>query len=165
MEVMKFQLSYFKSKKMLLLKYSMQCVWKTQLWLQDCKRSVFLPIPKKGNARECSDYQKISLISHASKVMLKILQARLQQYMKQELPDVQAEFRKGRGTRDKIPNICWVIKKQGSSRRTSTSALLTTPNSLTLWVTANWKILKEMGIPDHLTCLLRNLYAGQGATV
>ena len=97
--------------------------------------------------------------------MLKILQARLQQYMKQELPDVQAEFRKGRGTRDKIPNICWVIKKQGSSRRTSTSALLTTPNSLTLWVTANWKILKEMGIPDHLTCLLRNLYAGQGATV
>ena len=95
--------------------------------------------------------------------MLKILQARLQQYMKQELPDVQAEFRKGRGTRDKIPNICWVIKKQGSSRRTSTSALLTTPNSLTLWVTANWKILKEMGIPDHLTCLLRNLCAGKEA--
>ena len=97
--------------------------------------------------------------------MLKILQARLQQYMKQELPDVQAEFRKGRGTRDKIPNICWVIKKQGSSRRTSTSALLTTPNSLTLWVTANWKILKEMGIPDHLTCLLRNLGSGSKATV
>ena len=100
----------------------------------------------------------IALISHASKVMLKILQARLQQYMKQELPDVQAEFRKGRGTRDKIPNICWVIKKQGSSRRTSTSALLTTPNSLTLWVTANWKILEEIEIPNHLTCLLREAW-------
>ena len=111
MEVMKFQLSYFKSKKMLLLKYSMQCVWKTQLWLQDCKRSVFLPIPKKGNARECSDYQKISLISHARKVMLKILQASFQQYMNLELPDVQAEFRKSQGIRDQIGNICWIIEK------------------------------------------------------
>ena len=120
-----------------------QHIWKTQQWPWDWKRSAFIPIPKKGNAKERSNYYTIALISHASKVMLKILQARLQQYMKQELPDVQAEFRKGRGTRDKIPNICWVIKKQGSSRRTSTSALLTTPNSLTLWVTINcgkfWK--------------------------
>ena len=108
---MKFQLSYFKSKKMLLLKYSMQCVWKTQLWLQDCKRSVFLPIPKKGNARECSDYQKISLISHARKVMLKILQARLQQYVNWDLPDVQTGFRKSRGTRDQVANIHWIIEE------------------------------------------------------
>ena len=82
-----------------------------------------------------------------------------------ELPDVQAEFRKGRGTRDQISNIRWIIEKQESSRKTSTSALLTMPKPLTVWITTNWKILKEMGIPDHLTCLLRNLYAGQEATV
>ena len=97
--------------------------------------------------------------------MLKILQARPQQYVNHELPDVQAVFRKGRGTRDQIANICWIIKKQESYRETSTSALLTMPKPLTVWLTANWKILKEMGIPDHLTCLLRNLYAGQEATV
>ena len=97
--------------------------------------------------------------------MLKILQARLQQYMNHELPDVQAGFRKGRGTRDQIANICWIIKKQESSRKTSLSALLTMPKLLTVWITINWKILKEVGIPDHLTCLLRNLYAGQEATV
>ena len=90
-------------------------------------------------AKGYSNYLTIAVISHASKVMLKILQARLQQYMKQELPDVQAEFRKGRGTGDKIPNICWVIKMQESSRRTSTSALLTMPKPLTLWITTNWK--------------------------
>ena len=88
-----------------------QQIWKTQQWSQDWKRSVFIPIPKKVNAKECSNYPTISLISHASKVMLKILQARLQQYMNQELPDVQAGFRKGRGTRDQIANICWVIEK------------------------------------------------------
>ena len=92
----------------------------------------FVPIPKKGNAKECSDYHTIALISHASKVMLKILQARLQQYMNQEIPDIQAGFRKGRGTRDQVANIRWIIRKQGSSRKTSTSALLTTPKSLTL---------------------------------
>ena len=107
---------------------------------------------------------EIALISHASKVMLKILQARLQQYMNTELPDVQAGLRKGRGTRDQIANICWIIEKE-SSRKTSISALLTMPKSLTVWITINWKILKEMGTPDHLTCLLRNLYTGQEATV
>ena len=85
-------------------------IWKTQQWPQDWKRSVFIPIPKKGNAQECSNYCTITLISHTSKVMLKILQARLQQYVNRELPDVQAGFRKGRGTRDQIANICWIIK-------------------------------------------------------
>ena len=88
-----------------------QQIWKTQQRPQDWKRSVFIPIPKKGNAKECSDYCTITLISHASKVMLKILQAMLQQYMNQELPDVQAGFRKGRGTRDQIANIHWIIEK------------------------------------------------------
>ena len=88
-----------------------QQFWKTQQWPQDCKRSVFIPIPKKRNAKECSNYRTIALISHASKVMLKILQARLQQYMNHELPDVQAGLKKGRRTRDQIANICWIIKK------------------------------------------------------
>ena len=88
-----------------------QQVWKTQQWLQDWKRSVFIPIPKKGNAKECSNYYTIALISHCSKVMLKILQARLQLYVNYELPDVQAGFRKGRGTRDQIANIRWIIEK------------------------------------------------------
>ena len=86
-------------------------IWKIQQWAQDWKRSVFIPIPKKGNAKECSNYHTIALISHASKVMLKILQARLQQYANRELPDVQAGFRKGGRTRDQIPNICWIIIK------------------------------------------------------
>ena len=86
-------------------------MWKTQQWPQDWKRSVFIPIQKKGNAKECSHYHTIALISYASKVMLKILQVRLQQYMTHELPDVQAGFRKGRGTRDQIANVCWVIKR------------------------------------------------------
>ena len=88
-----------------------QQIWKTQQWLQDCKRSVFTSIPKEGNAKECSNYCTVALISHASKVMLKILQARLQQYVNCELPDVQAGFRKGRGTRDQIANICWIMEK------------------------------------------------------
>ena len=88
-----------------------QQIWKTQQWPQDWKRSVFIPIPKKGNAKECANYRKIALISHTSKVMLKILQTRLQQYVNHELPDVQAGFRKGRGTRDQIANICGIIKK------------------------------------------------------
>ena len=86
-------------------------IWKTQQWSQDWKRSVFIPIPKKGNVKECSNYCTIALISHTSKVLLKILQARLQQYVNHVLPDVQAGFRKGRGTRDQIVNICWIIKK------------------------------------------------------
>ena len=88
-----------------------QQFWKTQQWPQDWKRSVFIPIPKKGNAKECSNYRTIALISHASKVMLKILQARLQQYMNHEIPDIQTGFRKGRGTRDQIVNIHWIIEK------------------------------------------------------
>ena len=136
-----------------------------QQWPQDWKRSVFIPIPKKGNAKECSKYRTIAFISHASKVMLKILQARFQQHVNRELPDVQSGFRKGRGTRDQIANIRWIIEKQESFKKTCISALLTMPKHLTMWITINWKILKEMGIPDHLTCLLRNLYAGQEATV
>ena len=88
-----------------------QEIWKTQQWPQDWKRSVFIPVPKKGNAKECSNYHTIVLISHASKVMLKILQSRLQQYVNRELPDVQAGFRKCRGTRDLIANIHWIIEK------------------------------------------------------
>ena len=88
-----------------------QQIWKTQQWPQDWKRSVFIPVPKKGNAKECSNYCTIALISHSRKVMLNILQTRLQQYVNCELPDVQAGFRKGRGTRDQIANICWIIDK------------------------------------------------------
>ena len=142
-----------------------QQIWKTQQWQQDWKRSVFIPIPKKGNAKECSNYHTIALISHASKVMLKILQARLQQYMNHKRPDVQVGFRKGRATRGQIANIHWSLKKQENFRETSTSASLTMPKPLTAWITTNWKILQEKGISDHLTCLLRNLYAGQEATV
>ena len=114
-----------------------QQIWKTQQWPQDWKRSVFNPIPKKGNAKECSNYHTIALISHTSKAMLKTLQARLQQYMNKELPDVQAGFRKGRGTRDQIANITGLLKKQESSRKTSISALLTMPRPLTVWITIN----------------------------
>ena len=117
-------------------------ICKTQQRPQDWKRSVFILTPKKGYAKECSNYRTITLISHASKVMLKILQARLQQYVNHEIPDVQAGFRKGRGTRDKIANICWIIEKE-SSIKTSISALLTTPKPLTVWITINcgkfWK--------------------------
>ena len=96
--------------------------------------------------------------------MLKILQVRLQQYVNCELPDVPAGFRKGRGTRDQIASFCWIMKRQESSRKTSTFALLTMPKPLTVWITKNWKILQAMGISDHLTCLLRNLYSGREAT-
>ena len=116
------------------------------------------------NAKECSNYHTIALISHTHKVMLKILQARFQQYVNSELPHVEAGFRKGRGTRDQIAKPVGSLKKQENSRKTSTSALLTMSKSLTVWIMTNWKILQEMGIPDHLTCLLRNLYAGQEAT-
>ena len=101
------------------------------------EKSVFIPIPKKGNAKECSNYRTIALISHTSKVMLKILQARLQQYMNRELPDVQAGFRNSRGTRDQIANIRWIIEKERIPEKTSTSALLTMPKALTVWITTN----------------------------
>ena len=97
--------------------------------------------------------------------MLKILQARLQQYVNQEIPDVQAEFRKGRGTRDQISNIHWIIEKAREFQKTYTSASLTMLKSLTIWITTNWKILKETRVPGHLTCLLSNLYTGQEAAV
>ena len=143
-----------------------QQIWKIQQWPQDCKRSIFIPIPKKVNAKECSNYHTIVLISHASKVMLNILQARLQQYMNRELLDVQAGLRKGRGTRDQIANIHWIIEKAREFQRKSTSALFDYAKVFDC-VNHNklWKILQEMEIPDHLTCLLRNLYAGQEATV
>ena len=112
-----------------------QQIWKIQQWPQDWKRSVFIPIPKKGNAKECSNYCTIALISHANKVMLKILQARLQQYVNCELPDVQAGFRKGRGT--KLPTASGSSKKQESFKNTSISALLTMPKPLTVWITIN----------------------------
>ena len=102
-----------------------QQIWKTQQWPQDWKRSVFISVPKKGNAKECSNYQTIELISHANKVMLKILQATLPQYVDRALPDVQAGFRKGRGTRDQIANICWIIQK-GREQKNIYSASLTT---------------------------------------
>ena len=112
-------------------------VWKAQQWPQDWKRSVFIPIPKKGNAKECSNYCTITLISQTSKVMLKIPQARLQQYINQERPDVQVEFGKSRGTRDQIAQIRWIMKKHTISRKASTSALLSTPKPLTLRITTN----------------------------
>ena len=114
-----------------------QQIRKTQQWLQDWKRSVFIPIPKKGNVKEGSNYHTNAIISHAIKVMIKILQAKLQQYVSHELPDVQAGFRKGRGARDQIANICWIMEKANSSRKTSTSALLTMPKCLTVWITIN----------------------------
>ena len=114
-----------------------QQIWKTQQWPQDWKRSGFIPIPNKGNAKECSNYCTIALISHDSKVILKILQIRLQQYINHEFPDIQAGFRKGRGTRDQIVNIHWITEKEESSRKTSTSALFTMPKPLTVWITTN----------------------------
>ena len=142
-----------------------QQIWKTQQWPQDWKRSVFIAIPKKGNSKECSNYCTIALISHASKVMLKILQSRLQQYMNCELPDIQAGFRKDRGTRDQI-SICWIMEKARDFQKNIYFYFIDYAKPLTMWITLNCaKILQKMGIPDHLTCLLRNLYTGQEATV
>ena len=121
--------------------------------------------PKERQCQKCSNYHTIALISHTSIVMLKILQARLQQYMNCELPMFKLDLEKAEEPEIKLPTSVGSSKKQESSRKTSTSALLTTPKPLTVWITTNWKILKEMGIPDHLTWLLRNLYAGQEATV
>ena len=125
----------------------------------------FHSIPKKGNAKECSNYCTIALISHVSKVMLKILQARFQQHMNQELPDVQAGFRKGRGTRDQIANIHWITEKAREFHKHIYFCFIDYTKAFDC-VDHNklWKILQEMGTPDHLTCLLRNLYAGQEAT-
>ena len=125
-----------------------------------------MPIPKKGNAKESSNYRTIALISYASKVMLKILQAKLQQYVNRELPDVQADFRKGRGTRDQIANFHWIIEKAKEFQKNIYFCFIDYAKAFE-YVDHHklWEILKEMGIPDHLTLLLRNLYAGQEATV
>ena len=135
-------------------------------WPQDCKRSFFIPTPKKANAKECSNYLTIALISHTSKGMLKILKARLQQYMNCEIPDVQGRFRKARGTRDQIANICWIIEKAREFQKNIYFCFIDYTKAFDS-VDDNklWKILKEMGIPDHLTCLLRNLYAGQETAI
>ena len=133
-------------------------IQKTQQWSQDWKRSVFIPIPKKGNAKECSNYRTVALISHASKVMLKLLHARLQQYVNREIPDVQVGFRKGRGTRDQIANICWIIEKAREFQKNIYLCFIDYAKAFDC-VDHNelWKILKEIEIPDHLICLLRNL--------
>ena len=127
--------------------------------------SVLISIPKKGNAKECSNYRTIALISHTSKVILKILQARLQPYVNCELPHVQAGFRKGRGTRDQIASINWIIEKAREFQKNIHFCFINYAKAFDC-VEHNklWKILKETGIPDHLTCLLRNRYAGQEVT-
>ena len=136
-----------------------------QQWPQDWKRSVFIPIPKKGNAKEFSNYHTVALISHASKVMLEILQVRFQ-HVNRELPDVQAGFRQGRGTRDQIANIRWIIEKTREFQKNIYFCFIDYAKAFD-YVDHNklWKILQEMGIPGHLTCLLRNPYADQEATV
>ena len=113
-----------------------QQIRKTQQWPQAWKRSVFIPIPKKGNAKKCSNYHTIALISHASKIMLRILQARLQEYVNCELPDIQAGFRKGRGTRDQI-NICWIIEKPRKFQKNIYFCFIDMPKPLTVWITIN----------------------------
>ena len=144
----------------------MQQIWKTQQWPWVWKRTVFVLIPKKGNAKECSNYYTTALNSHASKVMLKILQARFQQYMNQELPDVQGDFRKGRGTRDQIANIHWIIQKEREFQKNMYFCFIDYAKAFDCMDHNKLrKTLKEMGIQDLLTCLLRNLYAGQEAIV
>ena len=140
---MEFQLSYFKSWKMMPWNCCTQYASKFGKLSNGHRigKGQFIPIPKKGNAKECSNYYTIALISHTSKVMSKILQAMFQQYMNCELPDVQAGFRKGRGTRDQIANIHWIIEEQENSRKTSTSALLTMPKPLTVWITTKCRKL------------------------
>ena len=130
-------LQILRDDAMKVLHSTCQQIGKTQQWPQDWKSQFLFQSQKKSNPKECSNYRTIALISHASKVMLKILQARLQQYVNCELPDVQAGFRKGRETRDQIANIRWIIKKQESSRKTSISALLTMPKPLPVWITIN----------------------------
>ena len=142
-----------------------QQIWKTQQWPQDQKRSVFIPIPKKDSAKECSNYCTITLTSYASKVMLKVLQTRFQQYINHELSDVHAGIRKGRKTRDQIA-ICWINKKSREFQKNICFCFIDYAKDFGC-VDHNklWNILKEMGIQDRLTCLLRNLYAGQETTV
>ena len=158
---MQFQLSYFKSSKMMLWKCCTLYVSKIGKLTRGHRtgRSVFIPIPEKGNAKECSNYCTIALISHAGRVMLKILQARLQQYMDLEVPDVQAGFRKGRRTRDLVANIPWIIQKARELKKI-TSASLTTLKPLTVWITTNcgkflkkWEYHTTIPAPWEIYCL------------
>ena len=137
MEVIEFQILFqiLKDDVVKVLHSICHQIWKIQQWPQDWERSVFIPIPKKGNAKECSSYHTVVLISHVSKIMLKVLQARLQQYMNHELPDVPVGFRKGRGTRDQIANIRWIIEKAREFQKNI--ALLIMPKPLTVWITTN----------------------------
>ena len=163
---MRFQLSYFKSWKIMLWKCCTQYASKFGKLSSGhgSGKDQFSLQSQKGNAKECSNYCTIALISHASKVMLKILQARLQQYMNRELPDVQAGFGKGRGTRDQIANIHWIMEK---ARVPVKHLFLFYRLCQSLWLCGSHQTVEnsEMGIPDHLTCLSRNLYAGKEATV
>ena len=135
-------------------------VWKTQQWSLDYKRSVFILIPKKGSAKECSDYCITVFIPHTSQIMLKILQTRLQQHINWELPGVQAEFRKGRGTRDQIANIHLIIEKARELQKNICFCFIDDVKGFDcVGHRKLWKILKEMGVSDHLTGLLRNLHA------
>ena len=151
---MEFQLSYFKSEDgtVKVLLSVCQQIWKTQQGPQDWKSPAFIPVTKKGNAKECSNDRTVALISHASKVMLKILQARLQQYMNHEVADVQAGFRKGRGTRDQIANICLIMEKARDFQKNIYFCFVDYGKAFDC-VDHNklWKILKEMGIPYLLT--------------
>ena len=144
-----------------------QQIWKTQQWPQDWKKSVFIPIRKKGNAKECSNYRTVAVISHASKVMLKILQARLQQYVNCELPDVQALFRKGRGTRDQIANIPWIIRKAREVQNYIYFCFLLYWLCQSLWLCGSQQTVDSSSRGGNTwppDLLLRNLYAGQAAT-
>ena len=145
-----------------------QQIWKMQQWPQGWKRSAFIPIPNKGNAKKCSNYHTIALISHTSKVMLKILQAILQKYVNHGLLDVQVGFRKGRGTRDQIANICWIIEKAREFQKNINFCLIDYARAFD-YVNHNklWKFFKKLKYQTTLAvkCLLRNLYAGQEATV
>ena len=132
-----------------------QKIWKTQQCPQDWKRSVFIPIPKKGNAKECSNYHIVVLISHASNVTLKILQARLQQYMNRKLPDVQAGFRKGRGTRDQIASIHWITEKGREFQKNIYFCFIDYAKAFGCVDHKKlWKILQEMGLAEHLIFFL-----------
>ncbi|CAH2293821.1 Hypothetical predicted protein [Pelobates cultripes] len=142
-----------------------QQIWKIQQWPKDWKRSIY-PIPKKDNAKECSNYQTIALISHAREVILKILQAQLRQYMDRELPDVQAGFRRGRGTRDQIANVRWIIENAREFQKNTYFCFMDYSKVFDCVDHKNmWQVLKEMGVPDHLIHLLSNLYVDQEATV
>ena len=141
-----------------------QQIWKTQQWPQGWKKSFFIPIPKKGNAKEYSNYRTVALMSHTRKVMLKILQARLQQYMNRELLKLQAGFRKGREIRDQIAKIHWIIKKAREFQKNICFCFIDYTKTFDCMDHSKlWEILKQMGTPDHLTCLLKKSVCRSGS--